>query len=272
MTREFPPMTLVLALKWYFGGSEAVVMASDSKVSLGPLSYDVRKIYPIFYGSDQVPLAIAGGAGDASLVKQAYRSSEKILIELARNRWEGRTPTFEEFEEAIEQIEAHLIQRFRSLREVGLDVNFSMVLGSVDEEGRASIYLFDGRGLAEPVHNNPGFAVIGSGFFTGGNLLLKLLGYDPDRSGEMDLGMLTAFIIDSVSEVDSTVGPFLRESWLMRVEEGKVLLGELKEQAYREYKERVRRRKELIKEFWRACDLLGEEKVKEMLEEIMRSQ
>ncbi len=264
-------MTLVLALKWYFGNKEAIVMSSDSKVSFGPLSYEAKKIYPIFY-DPETPLAIAGGAGDASLIKQAYRSSEKILIELAESRWEGRTPTFEEFEEAIEQIESYLVQRFRSLREMGLDVNFSMVLGSVDKEGKASMYLFDSRGLAEPVHDNPGFAMIGSGFFTGGNLLLKLLGYDPGRSGEMDLGMLTAFIIDSVSEIDSTVGSFLRESWLMRVEEDKVFLGELKEKAYKEYKEKVRKRKELIREFWQACDLIGEDKVEKMLKEIMRSQ
>ena len=262
-------MTLVLALKWQFKNSEAIVMASDSKVSLGPLSYDVKKIYPI-YGSGQVPLAIAGGAGDASLVKQAYRLSEKILVGMAEGEWEGRTPTFDEFEQAVERIEGYLIHRFKEIREMGLNVNFSMVLGSVDEGGKASLYLFDSRGLAEPVHDNPGFAVIGSGFFTGGNLLLKLLGYDPARSGEMDLGMLTAFIIDSVSEVDSTVGPFLRESWLMRAEKGKVFLGELKEQAYKEYKERVRKRKELIKEFWRACDLVGEEKIGGMLEEITK--
>ncbi len=161
---------------------------------------------------------------------------------------------------------------------MGLDVNFSMVLGSVDKEGRASMYLFDSRGLAEPVHDNPGFAMIGSGFFTGGNLLLKLLGYDPGRSGEMDLGMLTAFIIDSMSEIDSTVGPFLRESWLMRVEEdkmtkeGKVFLGELREEAYKEYKEKVRKRKELIREFWHACDLIGEDRIEKILQEVMRGQ
>jgi len=53
-------MTLVLALKWYFEESEAILMASDSKVSLGPLSYDVKKIY-LIYGLGQVPLAVAGG-------------------------------------------------------------------------------------------------------------------------------------------------------------------------------------------------------------------
>ncbi|HDI74698.1 MAG TPA: hypothetical protein ENF55_01940 [Thermoprotei archaeon] len=67
-------------------------------------------------------------------------------------------------------------------------------------KSRDSLYLFDNRGLAEPVHDNPGFAVIGNGFFTSGNLLLKLLGYNPGTSGNIDLGILTAFIIDLVSE------------------------------------------------------------------------
>ncbi len=41
-------MISVLALIWYFEGSEAIVMTSDSKVSLGPLSCDAKKIYPIY--------------------------------------------------------------------------------------------------------------------------------------------------------------------------------------------------------------------------------
>ena len=41
-------MTLVIALKWFMGDSEAIVMASDSRVSVGYLTYEVRKIYPIF--------------------------------------------------------------------------------------------------------------------------------------------------------------------------------------------------------------------------------
>ena len=76
--------------------------------------------------------------------------------------------------------------------------------------------------------------------------------------------MLTAFIIDLVNEVDSSVGPFLGESWLMRAREGKVYLGPLREEAYKEFKWKVRARR-LIRRLWLACDELGEERVKEAL-------
>ncbi|MEM0328132.1 MAG: hypothetical protein QXN53_06130 [Thermoproteota archaeon] len=61
-----------------------------------------------------------------------------------------------------------------------------MILVSVEHNGKSSIYLFDERGLAQPVHDNPGFAVIGTEFFTGGNLLLRLLGYEPEESYKLD--------------------------------------------------------------------------------------
>lgn len=138
---------------------------------------------------------------------------------------------------------------------------FLLLAQNDSDKGKASIYHFDERGLAEPVHDNPGFAIIGSGFFTGGCLLLKLLGYSPERALRLDLGMLTSFIIDAVSEVDSGVGPFVSESWLMRFERGKVLLGPLKEEALRMYKGRVEKRKQLFKMPWDACEVAGEDAV-----------
>ena len=130
------------------------------------------------------------------------------------------------------------------------------------------IYLFDERGLAEPVHNNPGFAVIGTGFFTGGNLLLRLLGYEPETSFTLDLGALTTFIIDVVSEIDPAVGPFIGECYFMRVEEGEVKLGPLKEIAIKEYKEKSRQRKELIRRLWRLFDHIGENEVLKVVQEL----
>jgi len=62
-------LTLVLALKWIREGKEGVV-SSDSRATIGPVSYEVRKVYPIGLREDNVPLAVAGGAGDSSLVKQ----------------------------------------------------------------------------------------------------------------------------------------------------------------------------------------------------------
>lgn len=260
-------MTLILALKWVLDNREGIVMSSDSKATVGPVSYETRKVYPILLkvNEESVPLAIAGGAGDASLIKQSYRLCENVLKELAIKEWNKRTPTFEQFEEAIKHIESALIERFRELREQGLDLSFSMILGSVDHNGKAAIYLFDERGLAQPVHDNPGFAVIGTGFFTGGNLLLRLLGYEHDKSYMLDIGALSTFIIDVVSEIDPAVGPFIGESYYMRVEKGRVLLGPLTEEATKEYKEKIKLRKELIRRIWSILDIAGEEKFLEII-------
>jgi len=263
-------MTLILALKWVLGGKEGVVVSSDSKVTFGPVSYETRKVYPILLSVDgeNVPLAIASGAGDATLIKQGYRLCEKVLRDLAVKRWGKRTPSFEEFEEAVGQIESAFIGRFRKLREQGLEPNFQMILASVDRHGRASMYLFDERGLAEPVHENPGFAVIGTGFITGGNLLLRLLGYEPEESHMLDIGALSTFIIDVVSEIDPAVGPFIGESYYMRTREGEVLLGPLTEEAIKEYKEKTKQRRELIRRIWRLFDIAGEQKILEKIKEL----
>jgi hypothetical protein len=256
-------LTLILALKWVVEGKEGVVVSSDSKATVGPVSYEVRKVYPIVLEADgkYVPLAVAGGAGEASLIKQGYRVCERVLRDLAVSDWGKRTPGFEQFEEAVGRIESSFIERFRELREHGLEPSFNMVLASVDPAGKASIYLFDDRGLAEPVHDNPGFAVIGTGFVTGGNLLLRLLGYSVEESYTVDVGALSTFIIDAVSEIDPAVGSFVGESWYMRVEGKEVLLGPLKEEAIKDYKTKVQLRKEIIRRLWRLLDVAGEEKV-----------
>jgi len=170
----------------------------------------------------------------------------------------------------VKLIEKNLIERFRDLRSMGLSLIFNMVLASVDIDGKASIYVFDERGLAEPVHDNPGFAVIGTGFFTGGNLLLRLLGYEPEKSYMFDVGALSTFIIDMVSEIDPAVGSFVGESYYMRVENDKVLLGPLKEEAVKKYKEKVRQRKEIIRDLWRLFDSAGEQKIIEKIKELKK--
>ncbi|MEM4407191.1 MAG: hypothetical protein QXI19_00450 [Candidatus Caldarchaeum sp.] len=264
-------MTLILAFKWAFekkdgGLTEAVLVSSDSKAttSIG-VSYEVKKVYPIFLMEDK-PVAIAGGAGDPSLAKWGFEVAEDILLKYARDEYPVR---FTAFRKAVREMEYRFARRFSELRNMGLDPGFQMVLCGLDPtiepSGRASIYTFDSKGLAEPVHDNPGYAVIGSGFVTGGILLLRMLGY----TMELDLGLLSTFIVDAVSEVDTAVGPFLGESYLMRVEENgegiQLALGPLKEEALIQYKERSAKRKDLIKKLWRLCDEMGEEEVEKAL-------
>ena len=257
-------MTLVVALKTFAGESEAVMVASDSRASLGVVTYEVRKIFPIvgFRGSEEVPLAVMGGAGDAAVVKWAYGAVEAYLRE-GLKEW-GDTPTSEQFREAVGRIEEILVARFRKLREVGIEPDVELVLAGVGPDGKASIYKFDERGLAQPVHDSPGFAILGRGAITGGLLLLRLFGRWHEGSLVLDLdsaAVLTTFIIELVSEVDPSVSPFLGENYLMRVEGGRVALGPLKEEAVREYKERARRRRQLLASIWALTDLLGEAEV-----------
>jgi 5-bromo-4-chloroindolyl phosphate hydrolysis protein len=86
---------------------------------------------------------------------------------------------------------------------------------------------------------------------------------------DIELGLLTAFILDMVSEVDYSVGPFVGESYLMWVEKNgnkkSIALRGLTDKALREYKEKIKVRRELLQKVWRLCDTVGEEKILERL-------
>ena len=267
-------MTLVIALVWGRG----VLVSSDSRASGGFVSHEERKIKPIFFVRDdggELDLGVAGGAGDAVLVKQGFSVVESVF----RSWFDGvgsrefRNPSAEEIEGIVGDIESRLIARYRELRGVGIEPNVSLLLASVTQSGEPRLYVFDDRGLAEPVHDNPGYALLGKGVITGGLLLLRLLDYRPGEAWEWDLGVLSAFIIDMVSEIDPTVSPFLGESYFIRYDEEskKVVLGPLKEEAYKEYKEHIRKRKNLFKQLWSAAEKLGEDAIEEKLKELVKS-
>lgn len=77
-------MTLVIALEWLWDGKMGVVVSSDSKITAGPMSYEEKKIYPILLGTEgePVPIAIAGGAGDLPITKQACEMCDEMLTDL----------------------------------------------------------------------------------------------------------------------------------------------------------------------------------------------
>ena len=250
----------MIALVWGRG----VLVSADSRASTGFVYHEERKVYPIYivHDDEEFDLAIVAGAGDAALVKQGFHMIGRVFKE-----WffhvglkEGRNPRVSEVEEIVGEIERRLIQRYCELRNVGIEPSTQLLLAIVTQEGKPLLYVFDSRGIAEPVHDNPGYALLGSGTVTGGLLLLRLLDYRPGEAWKWDLGLLSAFIIDMVSEVDPSVSPFLGESYYIRYdeEEGKVVVGPLKIEAYKEYKKQVRKRRELIKHLWNMAEKLGE--------------
>jgi hypothetical protein len=244
------------------------MITSDSKVTTEVgLSFEMKKIHPILLGDEHV--AVAGAAGNTALAKYGFETVQEVLTTYAQKNC---PVPHNEFKNAVREIEDKLLTRFSQLRGHGVEPSFQMVLGSLDLEGNASLYEFDSTGLAEPVHDDPTYSIIGKGLVTGGILLLRMIGYDQD----LELGLVSAFIIDSVSEVDTAVGPFIGESYLMRLgvenERRKVLLGPLTADALREYKEQIRARRSLIRKLWRSCDKYGEDKMAKVLDRVEKSE
>jgi hypothetical protein len=260
-------MTLVLALKCASSEGEAVLICADSKATVfGGLAYRVQKIYPVALhsGTDkEKDLAIASGEGYESMVRHATRIAEKEFTALAAGEWRGVHPTFAQFEDAVAKVESRLITKLAGWKQSDLDISLNMILCGVDPAGKASIYVFDDTGLARPVHDSPGFACIGSGFVTGGNMILQQF-WTADLPVDWAQS-LAAYTIQTVSKVDTAVGPFEGASWFFRVEKKKPVMGELKVEGLASYLERVRRREDALKQTWETCDKLGETEVLERL-------
>ena len=223
-----------------------------------------QKIIPIVL--DDNPLGVAAGAGDTAMVKSAINQAADILKNRAKEKWNGRpAPTVGDFAQVIEEIQAQLVNRFSHLRDMGISISMNMILASVACEGKAALYVFDNRGLATPAHDSPGYLCIGSGFVTGGNLLLGQL-----YTGTLDVDQgatLEAYIIDQVSKVDTGVGSFEGESYYFRIEKGNPVLGQLKPKAFLDYKTKVAEREKLIKTVWEASYVIGPTELRKIVED-----
>lgn len=223
-----------------------------------------QKIIPILLG--EAPIAVAAGAGDTTMVKYAIGQAADILKDKAKREWKKQpAPTVGDFSQAIPQVETQLVERFSYFRSMGISVEMRMILACVAREGKAALYVFDNRGLATPAHDSPGYVCIGSGFVTGGNLLLRQL-----YTGTLDVDQgatLAAYIIDQVSKVDTAVGSFEGESYYFRIQERKPTLGQLKPEAFLEYKAKVAEREKLIKNVWEASYAIGPDELRKMIEE-----
>ena len=77
-----------------------------------------------------------------------------------------------------------------------------------------------------------------------------------------------------ILEVDSSVSSFLGESVLIRYDNKnkRVVLGPLKEEAYKEYKEKIAKRKEIIKLLWQTLEEVGDDKVYVELHKLLTSE
>lgn len=261
-------MTLILALRVALSNGECILVTSDSKAtSEYNVAYQTRNVHTIMFYDK--PVAMAGYAGDPPIVKWGLEVAQDTLLYYAEREYPLKFITLRK---AIAEIEATYIRRFKDYRTLGITPNFRMLICTLDYDAKASIHLFDERGLGEPRHDNPGYAIVGSGQLSGGTVLLRLLGYINGAS----IGILTAFIIDRLSEIDPTVGPFTGESYLMTMNESdqdkkEILIGYPNSEALLQLKERSTKRKELIRKLWQLCDRPnGENTVEQALDSITK--
>lgn len=244
-------MTSIVAICTVGKEGEGIVICSDSQATVGPVTYRVHKIVPIWQGIE--PLALAAGAGDTALIKKAIDSSEKILTKNSVREWNGKTPSFDQFKETVPEIESSLVRKISFYKDRELKVNFDFLLGSVDLGGKASLYIFDNRGIAQPVHDDPGFACIGSGFYLGGNLLLQQF-YSPHLDLD-EASNLATYVINQVSKVDAGVGPFEGDSFYFRARKNeRPFLGKLTPRGFREMKREYEWRQKLLRYVWEQSD------------------
>jgi len=263
-------MTFIIALRWGNG----ILVTADTRVSsMIGIMREEKKIFPIgFYiNGEEYDLALLAGSGDATIIKQNMENIQKIFENWFISLQKPRSPKEDEMEKIVHEIENYLINRYSELKNAGIEVDTTMLLASVTQEGNPKLYKFDDRGLCEPLHDNPGYALIGSGTLTGGLLLLKLFDYDPIKFIG-DRGLFSSFLIDCVSEVDTSVSPFTGDSYYIRWDEDKkrVLAGSLYPEMIKEFKEKSALRKRLIPLFWFMLDSLGEEKIIESWKELVR--
>ncbi|RLE87593.1 MAG: hypothetical protein DRJ67_04355 [Thermoprotei archaeon] len=249
-----------------------VVVTADTRASGDHIYGEERKVYPVYLTKEgeEIDLAVVAGSGSSSLVKRSCELIKDRFLDFARQY--GRDPNENEVRYLIEDIEGALMMRYYRLRELGVSEYANVLLATVTRDGKPMLYLFEPSGLANPMHEVPGYVVLGHGELTGARLLLTLLGYSPERSYHWDYSVLTAFIIDVVSMVDPTVSPLTdpMSSVYIRYDEekGKVVMGPLTSDAFKNTKDSVQRRIEAVRLLWEAMEVAGEETILKSLQSL----
>lgn len=260
-------MTLVLAICIGKEKRESILFSSDSQATNGSVTYAAQKIFPILSQNDE-PLAIAAGAGDIAMIKKAVDMSLEILDKNADEKWDNKTPYFDQFRQAIPAIETALVEKISKYRDMKIEFDFDFLLGSVGPHGTASLYFFDSEGITRPVHDDPRFACIGSGFYVGGNLLLQQF-YSPNIDVD-EADHLAAYVINQVSKVDPGVGSFEGESWHFRLEDGKPIVGYLTRSGLRETRSEYDSKQKLLKYVWEQSGVFGSKELLKMIRQAIR--
>ncbi len=250
---------------------KGILVTVDGR-SMDPGFPEPRNVRVITYQGDgkDKPLAVVSGYGDDSLLSSLFEIAEDVFIEwfdtAGSRSW--RNPSGLETRRIVSQIEERILERYRDLKNLGVNPNAQLSLALVTQDGSPKLYYFNEKGLASPKHQNPGYIVLGSPASVAiAEALIRAVGYSPLESTGLNVGALSAFMISLASEVDSNVSPYIGDSIYIRYDprENDVVVGSIKDQALIKMMERLERRREAMKLLWRAMDILGDEREERVL-------
>lgn len=251
-------MTLVIGMVW----GDGVLVVGDNRVVDGSTAHSERKVMPIYAvdGSENIGLAIVSGAGDGALVKQGFEvvSSAFTRHYKERPRPDTKLLSDDELGIVLSDVQSRITDMLSQLRSKYVPYDLSLMIATVTMEG-PRLYVVDGRGIIEPVHEDPGYAVLGIGRESA-QLLLRLLGFNKRDSVNWDLGLLGMFIVNMVSKVNPYVSPVEEPGDVMyiRRDGDSVSIGMLSPSEFMRMSRRVEDRAALLSLVWRALEHLGD--------------
>lgn len=194
-------MTLIVALKGKItetNDEEGVVIASDTQASSYTKS-PMQKVFQI----DGLPMLV-GGAGSLSLSRHVIHGLERMSSRFHKMKAGKEGISCEDFDEFIySDVKPYLRETVGLHPDVIKRSGFGLIL-SFSDSLHVRLYEVQRDGIPMRMDHDPGYCCIGSGFETGGNLLIKQF-YTPD-STLIQLMKLASYMIFQVSDVDPFVG------------------------------------------------------------------
>lgn len=228
-------LTLIVALKGKItkdSKTEGIVIASDTQVT-SDVKQSMQKVFKL----GKMPVVV-GGAGSLSLSRHAIFRLERLF----RKSWKklGGDMNCKDFDILVNtEVELCLRGIVKSHSDVIKRSNLGFIFGFSDAT-HVRLYEVQNDGIPVRMDDNPGYCCIGSGYGTGGSLLIQQ--YYSEDLWLYQLMVLASYVISHVAIVDPAVSSDVQ-----------IMLnfgGHVSKPTKEIVKERLRLRSETMKKVW----------------------
>lgn len=192
-------LTLIVALRGRIARDSrtpGIVVASDTQVT-SDIKQSMQKVFQL----SSLPILV-GGAGSFSLSRHIVFRLEKLFLDSQKKL--QREMMCKDFDTIVNsKAELCLRKIVMSHPDIIEHSRLNLVIGFSDEKD-VRLYQVQSDGVPVRMDDSPGYCCVGSGYSTGGSLLIQQF-YSDDLT-LLQLTRLAAHTISQVSIVDPTVG------------------------------------------------------------------